>query len=201
MAPVIIFFQGKLKISTHKYPIIFNLRAAPSTQLIKINVLPARSVWPFCFPTPRAAFSFTENPICIRFTGMFGCMKKGGYCRVCKSLRRQETNDESIENSLEPKLWPKLRLECAGLNFDRAQLARLNLRFASLISTDENEGESHSSSAWAEMINRANIVGADWHTLYFSLHVLAAGASQFYQKFDCAGRKKFSLFTASMLAF
>jgi len=73
---------------------------------------------------------------------MFGCIKKGGYCRVCKSLRRQETNDESIETSLEPTLWPKLRLECAGLNFERAQLARLNLRFASQISSaDENEGE------------------------------------------------------------
>jgi hypothetical protein len=37
----------------------------------------------------------------------------------------------------------------------------------------------------------------------FSLHVLAAGASQFYQKFDCAGRKEISAiqFAASIFAF
>jgi hypothetical protein len=138
--------QYELKISAHKYPIIFNLRAL-SQAPTSLKLMYCLHV-PFCPLASRAPsvlrrFSFTKNPICIRSTGMFGCMKKGGYCRVCKSMRRrrQETNDESIESSLEPKLWPKLRLECAGLNFDRAQLARLNLRFASLISTDENEGE------------------------------------------------------------
>jgi hypothetical protein len=53
------------------------------------------------------------------------------------------------------------------------------------------------------MINKVNSAGADWHTIYFSLHVLAAGASQFYQKFDCAGRTEiFALqFPASIFAF
>ncbi|XP_059477215.1 uncharacterized protein LOC132197728 isoform X11 [Neocloeon triangulifer] len=81
--------------------------------------------------------------------GMFGCIKKSGNCRVCKSLRDDEddaTLEGSVERSLEPTLWPKLRLECAGLNFDRRQLARLNLRFASFISSaDDPEAGARNS--------------------------------------------------------
>ncbi|XP_065341026.1 uncharacterized protein LOC135940168 isoform X4 [Cloeon dipterum] len=63
---------------------------------------------------------------------VFGCMKGCRECRVC--FGRNNSLEESVEKSLEPTLWPRLRLECAGLNFKRPQLARLNLRFASLIS-------------------------------------------------------------------
>jgi hypothetical protein len=49
-------------------------------------------------------------------------------------VRDEMTREE--DGPLVPKLWPRLKLEGYGLRFGRSQLARLNLRLAALLHSD-----------------------------------------------------------------